>query len=123
MAMLRLAEADRKRLDINEDIEFVPGQWSLRSVGQLRKQTGYSMDRLDAGIDGFPVTLPNGAEVIEKDYEAYAAYFWLILWNAGHRIPWADFDLHGIPHILSDDDEVDEGKAPESDTPSTQTDI
>lgn len=123
MAMLRLAEADRTRLDIHEDVEFTPGQWSLRSVGQLRKQTGYSMERLDAGMDGFPVVLPGGKEVVEKDYEAYAAYFWLILWNAGHRIPWAEFDLIGIPRILSDVDEVDEGKAPESDTSNTTTDI
>jgi hypothetical protein len=121
MAILHLAEVDQERLGIHEDVDFTPGQWSLRTVGQLRKQTGYSMERLDAGMDGFPVLLPSGAEVIERDYEAWAAYFWLILWDAGHRIPWTDFDLRTIPQIISDE-VSDEGKAEPSDTPSTPTD-
>lgn len=108
MPILRLAASDAETLGVPETVSFNQ-RWSLRTVGALRKQTGYSIDALHAAMDGFPVVRPDGTEVIEKDYEAWAAWFWMILYSAGHKIPWKDFDLSGIPTVEADVSNENEG--------------
>jgi hypothetical protein len=148
VAYLRPSETDRKRYNLPEQIDFKPGEFGLKAVKQLERQTGFSIDHLQAAIEGVPVLDEHGQQVYEpvedvdgnpvldeagnptveekvyQDPEAMAALAWLILWSNGHRIPWEEFDVVPMGMKLSflEDGEV-EGKAEatEADTSSTTT--
>lgn len=120
---LLLSEMDRSRYDLPAEIEYTPGRYGRKAVAELKRQTGYTLDRIQAGLDGIPKLQPDGTEVVEKDDVAFVAYAWLLAWDAGHKIPWDDFDLRGPIQSRSDEDEVeDEGKVPDPATSSTTTD-
>lgn len=123
MAYLELNEVDRKKHGLPDRVEFEYGQWGLRSVHALKKQTGMTLEYLQHAVfTGKPSK--DDPEKAERDEEAMAALAWLVLWYAGFRIPWDDFDPlpQGFRLIISDDgEEEDGGKEPETDGSSTTT--
>jgi len=123
--MTRLAllhEPDRTRYNLPEEIEYTPGLFGRKSVAELKTQTGYTLERIAAGLQGIPRIQPDGSEIIERDGVAAVAYVWLILWDNGHKIPWVDFDVRGgIDYAVGESGDEEEGKAP--DTSITTTEI
>lgn len=142
MAYLELSEKDRARYSVPERVEFQPGQIGMRAISQLRKQTGYDFEILLRLVAGVPKLDEHGEAVIEKDAEgnpvleddgspklelrhdeeALAAMVWVILWDAGHRVKWDEFDIYplGLKLVYDDAPEEDQGKE-ETDTSSTTT--
>lgn len=123
MAKLALLyEPDRTRYNLPDEVEYENGMYGRKSVAELKKQTGYTLDRIGAGVTGIPKIQEDGSEVIERDDIAVLAFVWLILWDAGHKIPWSDFDLRGGVNFAAGE-EVDEepGKASDPDTSNTTT--
>lgn len=61
------------------------------------------------GDDGEPEMTPK----LSRDLEAVAMFVWLVLWGAGVRTPWNDFDVleYGLELHFFDDDEDGQGKA------------
>ncbi len=122
MTKLVLAEVDRVRYDLPDEIEYMAGLFGRKSVAEMKTQTGYTFDRISAGLKGFPKLQPDGTEVLEVDGVAAVAYAWLILWDCGRKIPWADFDLRGsIDFAAGETEDEEEGKAQDPDTSSTTT--
>lgn len=147
MGYLELNELDRKKYNIPERIEFLPHRFGLRTIKQLRLQTGYDFEILTRLLAGVPKVDPETNEPIYEvddageivkddegnpvlattiDEDALAAYVWLILWAAGHRIRWDDFDVDpiGMRLVISDEDESEPeaGKGEETLSNTTTTD-
>lgn len=130
MSYLELSERDRKRYGVPERVEFEAGQIGMRAIKALRVQTGYDYDRLKELAGGVPkldehgdaITEPelddNGEPVLNEDgtprrklvlfhdEDALVAMVWVILWDAGHRIPWDTFDVYpvGLRLIIASDE-------------------
>ena len=120
MSILALSEHDQKRYDVPAEIEYQPGLQGRKAVAELKAQTGYTLERIRAGTQGIIRVQPDGSEVVERDDVAAVAFAWLILWDAGHKIQWDDFDLHGaVDFAAGETEDEEEGKA--SDTSSTTT--
>lgn len=120
-----LLEADRARYNLPEEVEYESGLYGRKSVAELKAQTGYTLDRISAGLQGIVKIQADGSEVIERDGVAAVALAWLILWDNGHKIPWPAFDVRGtIDFAQGETDETEdgeEGKAQDPDTSSTTT--
>lgn len=117
-----LYEPDRARYGLPAEIEYERGMFGRKSVAELKSQTGYTLERISAGLQGFPKLQPDGSEVIERDGVAALAWAWLILWDNGHKIPWADFDLRGgIDFAHGEQEDEEEGKAPDTSSTTTET--
>lgn len=121
--LVLLHEPDRVRYNLPDEVEWEPGFFGRKAVAELKRQTGYTLDRISAGLRGIPKIQPDGSEVIERDDVAAVAFAWLILWDRGHQIPWADFDVRGGIDYGYGDEVEDEGKAPEPDTSNSTTPI
>lgn len=121
MTKLILSEVDRARYGLPSEVEYTSGQWGFKSVAAMEKASGYTFDRVVAGLRGLLTHDENGAEYTRYDLLSWVAFAWLILYDAGHRIPWDDFDLHEIPGLISDEEPETEGKAPDPDTSNTTT--
>lgn len=145
MGYLELGEIDRKRYGIEGRIEFANHQFGMRSIKALKVATGYDYEilaRLLAGVpkvdpetkepvyerdaDGNIVKDEQGNPKIEEtvDEDAIAAFVWLVLREAGHKLDWDTFDVHPIGLVLSlldSDEEPDPGKD-EATSSSTTTD-
>ncbi len=122
MTKLVLDPADRKRYDLPDEIEYERGMFGRKSIAELKRQTGYTLDRLSAGLRGILKAQPDGTEILERDDVAAVAFVWLVLFDNGHRISWNDFDLRGSIDFSADDPEDEEqGKAPDPDTSNTTT--
>jgi hypothetical protein len=146
MGYLELNEHDRERYGVPERVEFRRHRFGMRTMKQLRLQTGYDYEILTRLLAGVPKVDPETAEPIYKrdesgevvkdddgnpalettlDEDAFAAYVWLILWAAGHRIAWTEFDPDPVGLRLSiadeDEPEVEQGKGEETSS-STTTD-
>src|ERR1044071_5381663 len=67
MAYLELSEKDRKRYGVPERVEFEPGQLGMRTISQLRKQTGYEFDALLDRIEGVPRRDPETGDLALED--------------------------------------------------------
>jgi hypothetical protein len=123
VAKLILSEVDRAKYDLPAEVEYVSGQWGFKAVAAMEKVSGYTYDRVLAGLRGIIAHDEDGAEYRKFDLLAWVAFAWMILWDAGHRIPWDDFDLHAVPDLISDEEPEPEGKAPDPDTSSATTTI
>lgn len=147
MGYLRPSETDRERYNLPEQINFKSGEFGLKAVKQLEKQTGYTIEQIQAGLEGQPVLDEHGQQVYEQaegddgellfteagepvmeektrqDPEILAALVWLILWSNGHRIQWEEFDVIAIGMVLSflEDGEVEGKEEATPDTSSTTT--
>jgi hypothetical protein len=149
MGYLELGDIDRKRYDVPERVEFLHHRFGMRSIKALRRFTGYEyemMTELAAGVpkvdpetseqvmrdvldrEGNPVyqedgVTPKREPVIIHDEDALAAFIWLILWDAGHRIEWDIFNPHfdGLRLSLGDGEDEESGKAPEEPSTSATT--
>ena len=120
--LVLLYEPDRARYNLPDEIEYESGMYGRKSVAELKTQTGYTLDRIAAGLRGIIKVQPDGTEVTERDDLAVVAFVWLVLWDAGHKIPWTDFDLRGGIDLNADGSEDEEkGKAEDPDTSSTTT--
>lgn len=77
--------------------------------------------------DGTPRLNEDGTPAVRarltRDPEVWAMLAWLALWGEGVKVPYDTFDVieHGlrIDFGSDEDDEVDEGKAPATDSEST----
>jgi hypothetical protein len=147
MGYLELSELDRKRYGVPERVEFTNHRFGMRTIKQLRMQTGYDYEVLARLLAGVPKVDPatnepvyeldesgelvkdeegNAILALTIDEDAVAAYVWLVLWAAGHRIPWSEFDVEpvGLRIHLADDEEpeVEQGKGEETSSSTTMTD-
>jgi hypothetical protein len=119
---LVLAEVDRARYELPDELEYIPGQWGFKIVDKVEKATGLTLDRIFAGMRGIPV-VTDGVEELKVDRVAIVAFAWLVVLDCGYPISWDDFDLHGVFSIATDEPEDEaEGKAPDPATSSTTTD-
>lgn len=117
-----LLESDRVRYNLPEEVEYESGLYGRKSVAELKTQAGYTLDRISAGLQGIPRIQPDGSEVIDRDAVAGVALAWMILWDRGFKIPWADFDIRGgIDFAHGEQEDEEEGKAPDPDTSNTTT--
>ncbi len=145
MGYLELGDTDKKRYNVPERIEFTNHRFGMRTIKQLRLQTGYDYEILARLLAGVPKVDPEtnepiferddnneivkddeGNPVLELtvDEDAVAAYCWLVLWGAGHRIPWSEFDVDPVGLKISlSDEETEPGKGEESEPSSTTTDL
>jgi hypothetical protein len=121
VAKLILSEVDRARYDLPAEVEYTPGQWGFKSVAAMEKATGWTFERVVAGMQGLLARDENGTEYLKIDLVAFVAFAWMILRDAGHRIDWDEFDLRGHPHFIADDAPEPEGKAPDLDGSNTTT--
>ncbi len=121
MTKLILAEVDRARYDLPAEIEYIPGQWGFKVVDRVEKATGMTLDRIVAGVQGFPVVKPDGSEGVKVDLAAAVAFAWLIVLDAGHKIAWDDFDLRRWYSLIPDEVQ-EEGKAPDTSNTTTAPD-
>ena len=122
MSILALSDSDQQRYGVPAEIEYEPGMQGRKAVAELKAQTGYTLDRIRAGTQGIIRVQPDGSEVIERDDVAAVAYAWMLLWDAGHKIPWDDFDLHGsVNFAAGETEDEEEGKAPDPDMSNSTT--
>lgn len=120
--LVLLYEPDRARYNLPDEIEYESGMYGRKSVAELKAQTGYTLERISAGLQGIPRVQPDGTEIIERDGIAAVALAWLILWDAGHKIPWGDFDVRGgLDFAHGEQEDEEQGKAEVPDTSSTTT--
>lgn len=113
MSYLELSARDREQWNLPERVEFDLNTIGFRSLGAMKKTTGFTLDQaVSLGFSGL-IKIVDGKEVVERDDDAYAAILWVILYAAGHRIPWDEFDPKpaGLTLYFDPPEEVDEGKA------------
>jgi hypothetical protein len=120
MPILVLSEYDQQRYSVPAQVEYESGMFGRKAVAELKSQTGYTLARISAGANGIP-RMVDGVEVIERDDVALVAFAWVILRDAGHKIPWDEFDLHGPVDFAYGEEDEEEGKADTSNTTTTQT--
>jgi hypothetical protein len=145
MAYLELSEKDRKRYGIPERVEFEPGLIGMRTISQLRKQTGYEFETLLNSMEGVPRRDPETNDLaleddldaegnqqhnedgsvrrrvkLFHDEEAMAALVWVVLWDNGYKHPWESFDVYpaGL-RLIFGDEEPGKAETPETTTPES----
>jgi hypothetical protein len=145
MGYLELNEHDRERYGVPERVEFRRHRFGMRTIKQLRLQTGYDYEILTRLLAGVPKVDPETNEPVFKrdengevvkddegnaeleltlDEDALAAYVWLILWAAGYRIAWVEFDPDpvGLRLSIADEDEPEAEQGKDETSSNTTTD-
>lgn len=144
MGYLELGDIDKKRYGVEGRIEFANHQFGMRSIKALRVATGYDYEILSRLLAGVPKVDPETKEPVYErddsgevvlddegnpkleltiDEDAIAAFVWLVLRDAGHKLDWDTFDVHpvGLSLSLADGEEAeqDPGKADETSSNTT----
>jgi hypothetical protein len=138
---ITLTAEDADRIGCPQVVEFDDTRIMTREAIAIQKTTGYSLEGLGRGLTGLPVkdaagniqyvTGEDGTEVRDEfghrsvlrevDIEALLVAAWIAVRRAGVKVPWDDFDLDLFGTKFGDDEVVDEGKAPPSETTTSPT--
>ncbi len=148
MAIVSFHPKDQQKYGIDAPVRFVLSEVGIRQKAAFEKQTKRSLSWLYnqlSGVpeldenqnpipepafnrDGTPKLNEDGTQAVRarltRDPESLAMFAWLALWGVGVKVPWDDFEVieSGLrigPDDDEDDAEVDEGKAPTTDSGST----
>ncbi len=148
MANVHFHPKDQAKYGIDGPIKFVLAEVGVRQRAAFEKQTKKPLTWLynqlsgvpeldEAGNaipepawnrDGSPKLNEDGTQAVRvkltRDPESLAMFAWLALWGHGIKVPWDDFEVieSGLrigPDDDEDDAEVDEGKAPTTDSENT----
>jgi hypothetical protein len=138
---ITLTEKDAERIGCPRVVEFDDGRIMTREAIAIQRSTGYTLEGLGRGLSGLPVkdrdgniqyvTGEDGNEIVDEfghrkvlrevDIEALLVAAWIAVRRAGVQVPWDDFDLDLLGTQFGDDEVVDEGKAPPSETTTSPT--
>lgn len=142
MAHIRLNPKDAEKYGCPEVVEFDFDAIGIRQRAAVEKATGYRLGwmleqlsgvaELDENGNGIPVPVvdddgnpvlnddgtPKVTEKLTTDPEARAMLVYLVLWGAGVRVPWDDFDvrLRGLEIDYGSADDSGKGEPAESPT-------
>ncbi len=126
----RLSEEDASRYGCDPEVEFDESRLTGREAIALKKQTGWSLERIGQAMVGDRVVDSDGGQVWQLDEhgdpeldeagqkvplraidpEALLVMAWLAVRRSVGDVPWRDFDINLVAFTPLEDDA--EGKAP-----------